>query len=65
MKAYTHTGKGHYVGSVCVVLAESQKEAEKIIRDYLDRNGLSDENLNIQECSLGIPVIIYAQNGDY
>lgn len=56
MKAYTHTGKGHYVGSVCVVLAESQKEAEKIICDYLDRNGLS---------GLGIPVIIYAQNGDY
>lgn len=64
LKIYKHTGNDHYIGSAMIVVAESMEEAETVIRDLLDKNGLPDEALNITEYKVKKGVI-HEQNGDY
>ncbi|MBD2705516.1 hypothetical protein IC229_33200 [Spirosoma sp. BT702] len=66
-RLYVHEGKGHYIGSVVVVIAHSESEGWQLIRDYLDSNGLS-EPVNMTKTVNLTSIhseLIYAQNGDY
>ena len=66
MKIFIHTGKGHYIGSAVIVLAEHKVQAGQMIRAELDRNGLSTESVNIETIyELDKKVIVYSDNGDY
>ena len=65
MKIFKHEGSGHYIGSVVVVVCETEEEAKETIREYLDESGLKDEILNISEFEIKNLSIIHAQNGDY
>lgn len=65
MNIYKHEGKGHYIGSVVIVVAETLSDAKEFIEQYLIDNGLPNEELNITEMPIVDSRIIYAQNGDY
>lgn len=64
MNIYKHTGPGHYVGSCVIVRANSQEEAEQIIRAQLDFSGLADEPLNVHLVNWEVQVIHF-DDGDY
>lgn len=64
MKVYKHEGKGFYIGSCVIVIADTIEMARVLIENELFRMGLSDEK--------AVPVevdttdnIIYSYNGDY
>lgn len=65
MKIYKHTGNGHYIGSCIIVLSENRSNAEIIIVNELNKNGLGDEELNIEEIEIQNNLIILSENGDY
>ena len=65
MKIYIHQGPGHYVGSVVVVVAESNELAERLVRVSLDTMGLSNEEILLTEFENKPNTIIYTQRGDY
>ena len=65
MNIYKHEGKGHYIGSVVIVLAETLSDAKEFIEQYLIDNGLAKEEMNIVEIPIVDSRIIYSQNGDY
>lgn len=67
MKVFIHTGKGHYVGSTVIAIAKSKKTAEKLIREALDEDGLTTEELDVSEVNLedSEPQVIHFDNGDY
>ena len=64
MRIYKHTGKGHYIGSVIIVVAEYESDAIEAIRNELNKNGLMSENLNIVEYEIK-PGMVHSDNGDY
>lgn len=64
MNIYKHTGAGHWIGSVVIVIADCQEHAEIMIRSELDYIGLSDEGLNVELVSTDNG-IIHSENGDY
>ena len=66
MKIYKHEGKGHYIGSCIIVLAEDYNQAWEIIRKELNLIGLAGEELNITYLGFAdSPQLIYSYNGDY
>lgn len=64
-KIYTHSGKGHYIGSTVVVISECREDAEKIIRELLDASGLKDEPLDIEESKITKDMVVVFEDGDY
>lgn len=64
MKLYKHTGNGHFIGSICIVISETREAAEAVIRARLNSSGLKKEKLNISEESLK-PGVVYFADGDY
>ena len=64
MNIYKHEGKGFYVGSCVIVMAEGIISASEIIRKRLDEMGLTDEKLDIYQVEVKDGVI-YEYNGDY
>jgi hypothetical protein len=65
MKIYKHTGKGHYIGSCVIVVAEDMQKACKLIRKTLDDGGLQNEPLNVVWVESRPNTIVYEHNGDY
>lgn len=64
MKVYKHEGKGFYIGSCIIVIADSIEIATILIENELFRMGLSNEK--------AVPVevdtrdgIVHSYNGDY
>lgn len=65
MKIYIHEGRGHYIGSAVVVIAENLSIAEELIREQLNNMGLDFEPLSISEEELVANKIVYSDSGDY
>jgi hypothetical protein len=65
MKIFKHEGPGYYIGSLVVVVCETEEDAKELIRGYLDKTGLKDEVLNISEFEIKNFTIICTKNGDY
>lgn len=65
VSVWVHEGKGHYIGSVVIVHATNQPEAEAMIRKQLDASGLQAEPLKVTEIVLRGFCSIYFDNGDY
>jgi hypothetical protein len=64
MKIYKHEGKGFYIGSCVIVVANTIEMAEILIENELFRMGLSDEKAEPIEIDIR-DNIIYSYNGDY
>jgi hypothetical protein len=64
MKIYKHEGKGFYVGSCIIVIADTIEMARILIENELYRMGLSDEKAEPIEIDIR-DNIIYSYNGDY
>ena len=64
MNLYKHEGKGFYIGSCVIVMAESIETATILIDNELHSMGLSDETINIVELDVR-DGIVYSYNGDY
>jgi len=64
MKIYKHEGKGFYIGSCIIVVADSIEHANVLIEDELFRMGLSNEKPDIVEIDIK-DGIVYSYNGDY
>ncbi len=64
MNLYKHEGKGFYIGSCVIVMAESIEMATVLIDNELNSMGLSDETINIVELDVR-DGIVYSHNGDY
>lgn len=64
MKLYKHEGKGFYIGSCIIVMAESFEMATILIENELFDMGLSDEKVNVVELDIR-DGIVYSYNGDY
>lgn len=64
MKLYKHEGKGFYIGSCIIVIADSVESATILIENELFRMGLSDEKVEVFEIDTK-DGIVYANNGDY
>lgn len=69
MPIYKHLGTGHYIGSCIVIVANSKKDAENIIRKELDESGLKTEMLDITTYPIPKyrkrPLIIHSDSGNY
>ena len=65
MKIYKHEGKGHWIGSTVIVVANDRETAEAMVRENLDRGGLQNEELNVVEISIEPNTLIHYDNGDY
>ena len=65
MKIFKHEGKGHYIGSCVIVVANTIDEAKTLIRDELDAGGLPEEKLKIEEIKFKNLSVIHSINGDY
>jgi hypothetical protein len=64
MKIYKHEGKGFYIGSCIIVVADTIEMAKILIENELFRMGLSDEKAEPIEIDIR-DNIIYSYNGDY
>jgi hypothetical protein len=64
MKVYKHEGKGFYIGSCVIVIADTIDMARILIENELFRMGLSDEKPEPVEVDTR-DNIIYSYNGDY
>ena len=65
-KIYIHEGTGHYIGSTVIVIAESEKDANDLIRERLDNMGLCEESIDIVEIkNIEINSIVYSNDGSY
>lgn len=64
MKIYKHEGKGFYIGSCVIVIADTIEMARVLIENELFRMGLSDEKAEPIEVDTR-DKIIYSHNGDY
>ena len=64
MKIYKHEGKGFYIGSCVIVVADTIEMAKILIENELFRMGLSDEKAEPIEIDIR-DNIIYSYNGDY
>lgn len=64
MKIYKHEGKGFYIGSCVIVIAETIDTARVLIENELFRIGLSNEKAEPIEVDI-TDKIIYTHNGDY
>ena len=64
MKLYIHRGKGHWVGSVCIVQAEDIDQATSLVLDWLDANELYTEPIDIQEVNPN-NLYVYTNKGDH
>lgn len=65
MKLYIHTGPGHYVGSVVIVIANNYDDARDIISRRLSDMGLEKEDLSIIERDIIDGQIVFCSSGDY
>lgn len=68
MKIYKWEGKGFYLGSVVIVVAESMDSAKAIIEKALIETGLKSswvESEEVTEIEADEQKIIYLDNGDY
>ena len=65
MRIYKHIGKGHYIGSCIVIIAEDEDIAKHLISIELINMGLRDEPLDIEEFEIIKNTIIVKQDGDY
>lgn len=65
MRIYKHEGQGHYIGSCIVVVADSMRQARKMIKEKLDEMGLTKEGLEIKSIGIKAGTIVVAQSGDY
>lgn len=64
MKIYKHEGKGFYIGSCIIVIADSIEHATILVENELFRMGLPNEKPNIFEVDAR-DGLIYSHNGDY
>jgi hypothetical protein len=64
MKIYKHEGKGFYIGSCVIVVADTIEMAKILIENELFRMGLSDEKAEPIEIDIR-DNIVYSYNGDY
>lgn len=65
-KIYIHEGKGHYIGSTVIVIAESEEDACELIRMQLDEMGLHEEPIDIVEIKNIVTFsIVYSNDGSY
>jgi hypothetical protein len=64
MKIYKHEGKGFYIGSCVIVVANTIEMAKILIENELFKMGLSDEKAEPIEIDIR-DNIIYSYNGDY
>lgn len=64
MKIYKHEGKGFWIGSCIIVIADTIEMAKILIENELFRMGLSDEKAEPIEIDIR-DNIIYSYNGDY
>lgn len=64
MKIYKHEGKGFYIGSCVIVIAETIDTARVLIENELFRIGLPNEKAEPIEVDI-TDKIIYTHNGDY
>ena len=64
MKIYKHEGKGFYIGSCIIVVADTIEMAKILIENELFRMGLSDEKAEPIEIDIR-DNIVYSYNGDY
>jgi hypothetical protein len=65
MRLYIHEGKGHYIGSCIIVVSDNLENANRLIRESLDRMGLSNEELCVIEKEVSNNTIVYEVSGDY
>jgi hypothetical protein len=59
MKIYKHEGKGHWIGSTVIVVANDREIAEAMIRERLNKGGLQNEELNVVEISIEPNTLIH------
>jgi hypothetical protein len=64
MKIYKHEGKGFWIGSCIIVIADTIEMAKILIENELFRMGLSDEKAEPIEIDIR-DNIVYSYNGDY
>jgi hypothetical protein len=64
MKIYKHEGKGFWIGSCVIVIADTIEMAKILIENELFRMGLSDEKAEPIEIDIR-DNIVYSYNGDY
>jgi hypothetical protein len=64
MKIYKHEGKGFWIGSCVIVIADTIEMARILIENELYRMGLSDEKAEPIEIDIR-DNIVYSYNGDY
>lgn len=64
MKIYKHQGKGFWIGSCVLVVAENEESAKILIKNELINIGLNDEEPNPSEVQI-VNGVIYSYNGDY
>lgn len=62
MKIFKHEGRGFWIGSCVIVLANDMGDARIKIRKILDAEGLTKEELDIEQVDSDI---IHVANGDY
>ena len=61
---YYHSGKGFWIGSDVIVLANSEESARAMIRSELNRIGLADEKIQIDQVRNLATGVIFSRNGD-
>lgn len=68
MNIYIHEGKGHYIGSAIVVVADNFDVAKAVIRNKLDNNGLEKEIMDIVcigPVEMNRNSVVYSNDGNY
>ena len=65
MKLWIHQGNGHYVGSICVVLADTKEDAEALVSAQLISSGLTNELPDVTEYKRKNNTVVYFDDGDY
>lgn len=51
--------------SIVIVIAWDEPEATRLIRQYLDNNGLKDEEIELDYQDLDETAMVWADSGDY
>tara|TARA_R110002020_G_scaffold169740_1_gene359073 strand:+ start:607 stop:807 length:201 start_codon:yes stop_codon:yes gene_type:complete len=66
MKIYKHIGNGHYgMGSAVICIAKTKGDALKTIREELNKMGLKDEVIRVEEDVIYNPILVHTKSGDY
>ena len=65
MRIYKHEGRGHYIGSVIIVVARDARRARKMIRERLDAAGLKEEEIELESFPVTDEREILNHDGNY